>query len=81
MALALGVQRLETDLELASAGVRFLHSLNEACGIPPHMEQLGVPIDAIDRMAASAMTVQRLLSSNPREVGEQDARDIYRRAF
>ena len=81
VALALGVQELETDLELAQAGVRFLHELNAACGIPPHMEQLGVPLEAIDRLAASAMTVQRLLSSNPREVGEQDARDIYRRAF
>jgi alcohol dehydrogenase len=81
VALALGVAKLETDLELASAGVRFLHSLNEACGIPPRMQQLGVPPGAIDRMAASAMTVRRLLASNPREVGEQDARDIYRRAF
>jgi alcohol dehydrogenase class IV len=81
VALALGVEKLETELEHAKAGVRFLHSLNQACGIPPHMEQLGVPLDAIDRMAASAMTVQRLLASNPREVGEQDARDIYRRAF
>jgi len=81
VALALGVQQLETDLELAQAGVRFLHELNATCGIPPHMEQLGVPLAAIDRLAASAMTVQRLLASNPREVGEQDARDIYRRAF
>jgi len=81
MALALGVQQLESDLELAQAGVRFLHELNASCGIPQRMELLGVPLAAIDRMAASAMTVQRLLSQNPRELGEQDARDIYRRAF
>jgi alcohol dehydrogenase class IV len=81
VALALGVDHLEDELALARAGVRFLHELNLACGVPQHMEELGVPLDAIDRMAASAMTVQRLLAQNPRDVAEQDARDIYRRAY
>ena len=33
------------------------------------------------KMVSAMMTVQRLLQQNPREVAEQDARDIYRRAF
>jgi alcohol dehydrogenase class IV len=81
IAHACGIAPAGTDLDQAQAGVRFLHELNTACGIPAHMEALGVPRDAIARMAASAMTVQRLLAQNPREVAEQDARDIYHRAF
>jgi alcohol dehydrogenase class IV len=81
MARALGVDRLDDDEAQAREGVRFLHELNAACGVPQHMETLGVPLEAIDRMASSAMTVQRLLQQNPREVRLEDARDIYRRAF
>ena len=33
--------------------------------------------EAVDEMAKSAMEVQRLLKNNPREVTEQDAKDIY----
>jgi alcohol dehydrogenase class IV len=81
VAAALGVARDGDELAQSGAGVRFLHDLNRACGVPAHMESLGVPSGAIDRMAASAMTVQRLLQQNPREVREQDARDIYHRAY
>ena len=42
---------------------------------------LGVPESAIERMAESALTVQRLLLQNPRVVTLDDARDIYRRAY
>lgn len=81
IATACGVPPAGTDVEHAHAGVRFLRGLNADCGIPGHMAELGVPADAIDRMAASAMTVQRLLAQNPRELAEQDIRDIYRRAY
>ncbi len=40
-----------------------------------------MPESSIDKMADSALTVQRLLQMNPRTVTLQDARDIYRRAF
>jgi alcohol dehydrogenase class IV len=81
IARACGISHPGSDEECAHAGVRFLHELNRACGIPAHLQALGVPLDAIDRMVASAMTVQRLLAQNPREVREQDARDIYHRAW
>jgi alcohol dehydrogenase class IV len=81
VARACGITVAGSDEELALAGVRFLHDLNQACGIPTHLETLGVPLDAIERMAVSALTVQRLLAQNPREVALQDARDIYRRAW
>lgn len=78
---ALGCTGGGTSTERAVAGVRFLRELNRLCGIPERMELLGVPRDALERMAASAMTVQRLLAQNPRELTLDDARDIYLRAW
>jgi len=40
-----------------------------------------VPADALDRMTDGAMTVQRLLIRNVREVTWDDARRIYDAAF
>jgi alcohol dehydrogenase class IV len=45
------------------------------------MSQLGVPEQAVPRMAKAAMTVTRLLKNNPREVTEEDAERIYRAAL
>jgi alcohol dehydrogenase class IV len=81
VARALGVTEQSGDEAVAAAGVAVLRELNEVCGIPAHMEALGVPADAVGRMARSAMTVQRLLASNPREVTLQDAERIYRLAL
>jgi alcohol dehydrogenase class IV len=67
--------------EVAARGVAVIRDLNRRCGIPAGIAELGVPESAIDRMADSALTVQRLLLQNPRTVTLQDARDIYRRAF
>jgi alcohol dehydrogenase class IV len=81
VARALGVAGGGTPLEEARRGVDFIRELNRRCGIPAHISELGVPESAIDRLAESALTVQRLLAQNPRTVTLQDARDIYRRAF
>jgi alcohol dehydrogenase class IV len=45
------------------------------------MSELGVPEDAIPRMAAAALKVTRLLKSNLREVTAADAEAIYRAAY
>jgi alcohol dehydrogenase len=45
------------------------------------MSELGIPADAVERMAHSAMKVTRLLERNVREVTLNDAIDIYRRAM
>ena len=81
VARALGEDGPGPDLQVARRGVERIRGLVRTVGIPEHIEQLGVPASAIDRMADSALTVQRLLAQNPRTVTLQDARDIYRRAF
>jgi alcohol dehydrogenase class IV len=82
IARAMGVsEQGGTHEDLAARGVALIRELNRRCGIPASIADLGVPESAIDRMADSALTVQRLLLQNPRTVTLQDARDIYRRAF
>jgi alcohol dehydrogenase class IV len=78
--IAMGVDPGGGAPDIARRGLAFIRELNRDCGIPAHTAELGVPESAIDRLAASALTVQRLLQQNPRVVTLQDARDIYRRA-
>ena len=77
VAIALGCQPGKDDNETAMRGVEFIYQLAEAVGIPQKLSDLGIPQTAVDGMAKAAMEVQRLLKNNPREVTEQDARDIY----
>ena len=77
VAIALGCQPGANDEETAQRGVDFVYQLADAVGIPKKLTDLGIPQTAVDGMAKAAMEVQRLLKNNPREVTEQDARDIY----
>ena len=77
VAIALGCEPGANDEETAKRGVDFIYRLAEAVGIPKKLTDLGIPQTAVDGMAKAAMEVQRLLKNNPREVTEQDARDIY----
>ena len=77
VAIALGCQPGANDEETAQRGVDFIYQLADAVGIPKKLTDLGIPQTAVDGMAKAAMQVQRLLKNNPREVTEQDARDIY----
>lgn len=77
VAIALGCQPGKDDNETAMRGVEFIYQLAEAVGIPKKLSDLGITQTAVDGMAKAAMEVQRLLKNNPREVTEQDARDIY----
>lgn len=81
MALALGVERGANDRETAERGVERLFELYGACNIPAKMSELGVPEEAIPRMAAAAMKVTRLLKNNLRELTAADAEAIYRAAY
>jgi alcohol dehydrogenase class IV len=81
IAVALGAHRGKDDLDTAYAGLQIIRGLLRRIGIPTHMKKLRVPVDAIDRMATAAMSVQRLLVRNVREVTREDAVEIYRRAF
>jgi len=77
VAVALGAPKGKDDDETAQNGVDFIYQLAESVGIPQKLTDLGIPQSAVDHMAKAAMEVQRLLKNNPREVTEQDARDIY----
>ena len=77
VAIALGCEPGKNDEETAQRGVDFIYRLAAAVGIPDKLTALGIPQTAVDGMAKAAMQVQRLLKNNPREVTEQDARNIY----
>jgi alcohol dehydrogenase class IV len=81
IAVALGVGRKPSPQETALRGVERLVALCAACGVPRRLSELGVPREAIPRMAKGAMTVTRLLKNNPRAVTEADAVAIYEGAY
>lgn len=65
----------------ARAGVERVERLSESCHIDRRLSDIGIGHNALPKMAASAMTVQRLLKNNPREVTEADALRIYEAAL
>ncbi|HEV2292695.1 MAG TPA: iron-containing alcohol dehydrogenase [Tepidisphaeraceae bacterium] len=81
IARAMDAEPAADDLQGARNGLQQIREVSRRCGIPSRMSELGVPTDAIERMARSAMTVTRLLERNVREVTFEDAIDIYRRAM
>jgi alcohol dehydrogenase class IV len=81
IALALGVVPGATAQATAARGIERLVELAAACPIPQHISELGVPREALPRLAQSAMTVTRLLKNNPRPLTEGDALAIYTSAW
>lgn len=81
VARALGCTSGRDDTETALAGIERIEALSEAIGIERHLAAFGISENTIPHMAAAAMTVQRLLVRNPREVTEADAREIYQAAL
>lgn len=81
IARALGVEASGDVAELPERGLAIIRDLVRDCGIPPRLRDLGIPRDAIPRMARSAMTVTRLLERNVRSVSMEDAVAIYEKAF
>jgi alcohol dehydrogenase class IV len=81
VARALGVADRPDSLETALAGARAIEQLTKDCGLNSHLGAYGVKPDDIPALAASAMTVTRLLRNNPRPVTEADCVQIYRDCF
>lgn len=81
IAIALGAHKGSSALETAAEGVRLIRKLIADCGLPLSLQEAGVQYDTIDKMAADAMKVQRLLKNNCREITQNDAANIYRAAF
>lgn len=81
VALALGASQGFTPIGTALRGADKLEQLAADCGVEIDLARLGISREAIPRMAAAALTVQRLLKNNPREVTEADAASIYASCF
>jgi alcohol dehydrogenase class IV len=64
-----------------TALIENIKSLSREVGIPAHLCELKIPEGTIGQMAKSAMTVQRLLKNNPRDISLADAEQIYRNAY
>ena len=81
IAEAMGVTRTGDDTADALRGIEQIEALSAAIGIERRLSAFGISENTIPHMAAAAMTVQRLLMRNPREVTEADARAIYQVAL
>jgi alcohol dehydrogenase class IV len=58
-----------------------LADLSARCGLPQRLRDVGIPEDALDRLADDSMNQTRLLVNNPRKLGRADAYAIYRAAW
>ncbi len=81
IARAAGVTGSGSAAEIAARGVEQLAALGRECGIPAGLAAVGVPADAVPRLAKAALKVTRLLKNNPREISLADAEQIYRQAM
>ena len=81
IAIALGVKPAGSDLATAQRGLERIKQLSDECNIPAKLSGLGVPHDAIKRMAEAALTVTRLLKNNPQTLKQSDAEKIYAKAY
>jgi alcohol dehydrogenase class IV len=81
IAIALGAESADSDMETAGRGLNIVIQLCHDCKIPLKLSEIGVPYDAIERMAKAAMTVTRLLKNNPIQLELKDALEIYRKAY
>ena len=81
VAQACGLPQGGSDEETAENGVEWIARLSEAVGIPTRLTAFGISRDDVPHLAESAMTVQRLLKNNPREVAYEDAVNIYSTLF
>lgn len=81
VARALGVQQRATPLETALAGAAQLEHLTRECGVNTSLTHHGLERSTIPHLASAAMTVQRLLRNNPREITQADAEFIYTQCF
>ncbi len=78
VALALGCKEGRTDMDTANLGIERIKQMNHDCHIPASLSQFGVSMEAVKRMARSALTVTRLLKNNVREITQHDAETLYR---
>ena len=72
---------IEGTGQRCDAFIAALVALSARVGLPARLRDVGVPQEALPRLAADAMKQTRLLVNNPRPVTEADARAIYEAAW
>ncbi len=70
-----------SELDAAEMAVRFVERLSDDLRVPRRLRDVGIPEEAIPRLAEGAMKVTRLLANNPRKVTFEDAIAIYKSAY
>jgi alcohol dehydrogenase class IV len=58
-----------------------LSALTNRCGLPSRLRDVGIPAEALERLAEDAMRQTRLLVNNPRPLTREDALAIYQAAW
>ena len=81
VARALGIASQSTAFATALAGATRLEELTRDCGVNTDLTHHGIDCSTIPHLATAAMTVQRLLRNNPRELTQADAESIYAQCF
>jgi alcohol dehydrogenase class IV len=70
-----------SELDGAEVAVKFIERLSDDLRVPRRLKEVGIPEEAIPRLAEAAMKVTRLLANNPRKITLEDAVAIYRSAY
>jgi alcohol dehydrogenase len=70
-----------SELDGAETSVKFVERLSDDLRVPRRLRDVGIPEDAIPRLAEAAMKVTRLLANNPRKITLEDAVAIYKSAY
>jgi len=65
----------------AEVAVKFVERLSDDIRVPRRLRDVGIPENAIPRLAEAAMKVTRLLANNPRKITLEDAIAIYNSAY
>ncbi len=81
IALALGANKKDTDIETAAEAVRLLKTLCKDIGIPTKLSEINIGEESVDKIAEMGMTVTRLLKNNTKEITLDDAKRIIRSAL
>ena len=69
----------ERDAQAVAAEfIERLAALNTELGLEPGLRSVGIGDGDIDKLASDAMNQTRLLVNNPRDLGLEDAKNIYR---
>ena len=70
-----------SELDGAETAVKFVERLSDDIRVPRRLRDVGVPENAIPRLAEAAMKVTRLLANNPRKITLEEAVTIYNSAY